>query len=153
MGGLPWACVVAGGQGGTQLKGGESLLSDLSFHTKKSRRSNHGISLLGERLLWSTDSWEGLKIRPRKCLPLFLKTTLAYMTWEVSDSSRLTLVSSYTQFSLRLFWAQLGPRLIPRGWEGRMGPWTFLTVVLGLFWCDRTPSVLYGSTRPTSAPN
>ena len=84
---LPWACVVAGGQGGTQLKGGESLLSDLSFHTKKSRRSNHGISLLGERLLWSTDSWEGLKIRPRKCLPLFLKTTLAYMTWEIEKTS------------------------------------------------------------------
>lgn len=112
MGGLPWACIVAGGQGGTQLRGGGSLLSGLSFHTKKSRRSNHRISLPGEGLLWSTDSWEGLKIRPRKCLPLFLKTALAYMTWEASDGSRLTLVSSYTQFSLHHFRAQLGPRLI-----------------------------------------
>lgn len=73
MGGLPWACVVAGGQGGTQLKGGESLLSDLSFHTKKSRRSNHGISLLGERLLWSTDSWEGLKNKTEKVFAPFLE--------------------------------------------------------------------------------
>ena len=87
-------------------------LSGPSFYIKKSRRLNHGISLPGEGLLWSTDYWQGIKIRPRKCLPLFLKTTLACMTWEASDGSRLTLVPSDTQLSLRLFWAQLCPRLI-----------------------------------------
>lgn len=87
-------------------------LSGPSFHIKKSRRSNHRISLPGERLLWSTDYWEGLKIRPRKCLPLFLKTTSACMTWEASDGSRLTLVPSDTQLSLCLFRAQFCPRLI-----------------------------------------
>lgn len=76
-----WGQRGLGWPGRIPARGGGYALFSRSFHIKRSRCLNHRNSLLGECGLWSTGYWEGLKIRPRKSSRLFLKKTLAYMTF------------------------------------------------------------------------